>query len=90
MTIPTVIYHEREMRAYAHQDYPTHHDPFAPGLRRFSSVVRIADAGDDSQHVERYLLPTGASTPSSAVAALDAVLAYGRDIIDGKIVAAPL
>jgi hypothetical protein len=41
MTIPTIEYRGYELRAYSHQVFPLHRDPYAKGRRQFSSFVRI-------------------------------------------------
>ena len=42
MMIPMVEYKGHELRGYAQQTFPTYHDPYASGPRRFSSIVRVS------------------------------------------------
>jgi hypothetical protein len=54
MSIPTIHYKGFELRGYAEQMFPTHHDPFAKGDRRFSSVVRIQSPAAQGNTTRRY------------------------------------
>ncbi|AXF06513.1 hypothetical protein CUJ91_00350 [Paraburkholderia graminis] len=54
MTIPTIEYRGDELRAYSHQVFPLHRDPYAKGPRQFSSVVRIDTIPSSEVKPRRY------------------------------------
>ncbi|WP_341315300.1 hypothetical protein WN982_08645 [Paraburkholderia sp. IMGN_8] len=85
MITPTAVYKGYELRAYSHQIFPPFRDPFAKGTRRFSSIVRFANAPSGGADVRRYSTVFGAVSPSSATDALDLALQFGKDIVDGKV-----
>ncbi len=90
MTIPTIEYRGYELRAYSQQEFPLHRDPYAKGPRRFSSVVRI-DTGQPSEgRARRYATLFATTSPTTAGAAIDLAMQYGKDIVDGKIQAGRL
>jgi hypothetical protein len=85
MTIPTIEYRGYELRAYSHQEFPLHRDPYAKGPRRFSSVVRIDSIQPGEAKARRYATSFPAAIPTSAGEAIDLAMQYGKDIVDGKI-----
>ncbi len=88
MIIPTIEYRGHELRAYSHQEFPPHGDPYAKGPRQFSSVVRIdtIPAGE----VRRYSTSFSGTSPIRASDAIDLAMQYGKDIVDGKVQATQL
>jgi hypothetical protein len=90
MPIPSTEYRNHELRAYAYQEFPTHHNPFALGARRFTSVVRVSDLVDNDANASRYLVPAEGHEPPSAEDAIALAMEYGRNIVDGKVIGKPL
>ncbi|WP_248324848.1 hypothetical protein [Caballeronia sp. Sq4a] len=85
MTIATIEYRGYELRAYSHQEFPLHRDPYAKGPRRFSSVVRIEDMQRSNVNPRRYTTVYAATDPTNAIDAIDSAMQYGKDIVDGKV-----
>lgn len=85
MTIPTIEYRGYELRAYSHQEFPLHRDPYAKGLSRFSSVVRIESIQPSNVKPRRYGTVLAVRDPSNATDAIDLAMHYGKDIVDGKV-----
>ena len=85
MTIAIIEYRGYELRAYSHQEFPLHRDPYAKGARRFSSVVRIEDIQRSNVKPRRYATVYAATDPTNAVDAIDSAMQYGKDIVDGKV-----
>jgi hypothetical protein len=90
MTIPTIEYRGYELRAYSHQEFPLHRDPYAKGPRRFSSVVRIDTIQPGAATARRYATLFTTASPTTAGDAIDLAMQYGKDIVDGKIQASGL
>lgn len=90
MTIPTIEYKGHEMRAYSHQLFPPHRDPYAKGPRQFSSFVRIETIPSGKVKARRYATLFGALGPTTMDDALDLAMQYGKDIVDGKVQATEL
>jgi hypothetical protein len=90
MTIPTIEYRGYELRAYSHQVFPLHRDPYAKGPRQFSSVVRIDTTPSSEVKARRYATLFDAVSPATVGAAIDVAMQYGTDIIDGKVKATEL
>jgi hypothetical protein len=85
MTIPTIQYKGHELRAYFHQTFPLHRDPYATGPRRYSAVVRIDTLPPGEADARRYVTQFKGGNPTRVVDAIDLAMQYGRDIIDGKV-----
>jgi len=85
MSIPTMVYHGFEIRAYARQTYPPFGDPYAKGTKRFSAVVRIESLDLREMHAQRYATPLGGMHANNTTDAVEVAMQYGRDIIDGKV-----
>jgi hypothetical protein len=85
MTIPTIEYQGHELRAYSHQVFPPHRDPYAKGPRQFTSFVRIDTILSGEVKAQRYATLFGASVPTTMDEALGLALQYGKDIVDGKV-----
>lgn len=85
MTIPTIEYRGYELRAYSHQEFPLHRDPYANGLRKFSSVVRIESIQRSNVKPRRYETVFAGTTPGNDTDAIDLAMQYGKDIVDGKV-----
>ena len=90
MAIPTIEYKGYEMRAYSHQIFPPHRDPYAKGPRQFSSFVRIETIPAGKVKAKRYATLYGALSPTTMDDALDLAMQYGKDIVDGKVQATEL
>jgi hypothetical protein len=90
MTIPTTEYRGYELRAYSHQVFPLHRDPYAKGPRQFSSVVRIDTIPSSEIEARRYATLFDAASPATAGDAIELAMQYGHDIVDGKIEATGL
>lgn len=90
MTIPTIEYRGYELRAYSHQVFPLHRDPYAKGRRHFSSFVRIDTIPSREVKARRYATLLGAESPATAGDAIELAMQYGRDIVDGKVEATEL
>lgn len=90
MIIPTIEYRGYELRAYSQQEFPLHRDPYAKGPRRFSSVVRIDTDQASEGRARRYATLFATASPTTAGAAIDLAMQYGKDIVDGKIQAGRL
>lgn len=90
MTIPTIEYRGYELRAYSHQIFPLHRDPYAKGPRRFSSTVRIDTIPSSEVKARRYATLFDAVSPATVGAAIDVAMQYGKDIVDGKVNATEL
>jgi hypothetical protein len=90
MAISAIEYKGHELRAYSHQVFPPHGDPFAKGPRRFSSVVRIDLISATGAEPRRYATRFATADPTGSVDALNLAMQYGKDIIDGKVEAPPL
>jgi hypothetical protein len=91
MSIPTIEYRGYALSAYARQEFPLHRDPYAKGPRQFSCIVRIDSlAAACEGGGSRY--PTSFSTalPTNEDDAVDLAMQYGKDIIDGKVLATEL
>ncbi|WP_029972081.1 hypothetical protein [Paraburkholderia graminis] len=85
MTIPTIEYRRYELRAYSHQVFPLHRDPYAKGPRQFSSVVRIDTIASSEVKARRYATLFDGGTAASAGDAIGVAMQYGKDIVDGKV-----
>jgi hypothetical protein len=85
MTIPTIEYRGYELRAYSHQEFPLHRDPYAKGPRQFSSVVRIDTSQPSEAKARRYVTLFATASPTTAGDAIDLAMQYGKDIVDGKV-----
>ncbi|MFM0052884.1 hypothetical protein [Caballeronia grimmiae] len=85
MTIATIEYRGYELRAYSHQEFPLHRDPYAKGARRFSSVVRIESMQPGNVKPRRYGTVYAETDPTNAIDAIDLAMEYGKDIVDGKV-----
>jgi hypothetical protein len=85
MTIPTIEYGGYELRAYSRQTYPPFGDPYAPGQKEFSAVVRIEPNAGQADAVRRYAAPLGGMHVQTEGDAAAAAMQYGKDIIDGKV-----
>ncbi|MCC8403345.1 hypothetical protein LJ655_15845 [Paraburkholderia sp. MMS20-SJTN17] len=90
MTIPTIEYRGHELRAYSHQEFPLHRDPYATGPRQFSSVVRIDTIQPSEAKAQRYATVFDTASPTTAGDAIDLAMQYGKDIVDGKVQASGL
>ncbi|SAK70578.1 hypothetical protein AWB82_04250 [Caballeronia glebae] len=90
MTIPTIEYRGHELRAYSHQEFPLHRDPYANGLRKFSSVVRIDSTPPNDVKPRRYGTVFAGTNPDNDTDAIDLAMQYGKDILDGKVQATEL
>ncbi|MGF6243866.1 hypothetical protein P3T42_005631 [Paraburkholderia sp. GAS38] len=90
MIIPTMTYHGHELRAYAHQQFPPFDDPYAPGARRFASVVRIDTIPSSETDARRYATVFDAVSPASFDDAINLAMQFGKDIVDGKVQATAL
>ncbi|MDR7010032.1 MULTISPECIES: hypothetical protein [Paraburkholderia] len=90
MTIPTIEYRGYELRAYSHQVFPLHRDPYAKGPRQFSSVVRIDTIPFSEVKARRFATLFDAGSPTSAGDAIEVAMQYGKDIVDGKVEATRL
>jgi hypothetical protein len=84
-TIPTLRYKWPEIRAYSAQEFPTYHDPFAMGARRFSAVITIESLPPAAAAHHRYAVEFGDREPSSAVDAVDRAMQFGKDILDETV-----
>ncbi|KXU83699.1 hypothetical protein CI15_24395 [Paraburkholderia monticola] len=85
MTIPTIEYRGHELRAYSHQEFPLHRDPYAKGPRQFSSVVRIDTIPSREVKARRYATLFDSGSPTTSGDAIERAMQYGKDIVDGKI-----
>lgn len=85
MANPTIEYEGYEMRAYSHQIFPPHRDPYAKGPKQFSSFVRIEPIPAGTDKARRYATLLGVPNPTTMDDALDLAMQYGKDIVDGKI-----
>ncbi|MFM0525467.1 hypothetical protein PQR11_10810 [Paraburkholderia strydomiana] len=85
MTIPTIEYKEYELRAYSHQIFPLHRDPYAKGPRQFSSFVRTDTIPSNEVKARRYATLFDAVSPATVGTAIDHAMQYGKDIVDGNI-----
>jgi len=90
LTIPSTAYKGYELRAYSSQTFPPHREPYAKGLRRFSSVVRIGKYGSSGAESQRYATQFTGADPTESVDVLAPAIPYGKDIIDGKVQATRL
>ncbi|RDJ99560.1 hypothetical protein [Paraburkholderia lacunae] len=90
MTIPTIEYRGYELRAYSHQVFPLHRDPYAKGPRQFSSIVRIDTIPSSEVKARRYATLFDTVSPTTADDAIELAMQYGKDIIDGKVEATGL
>jgi hypothetical protein len=90
MTIPTIEYRGYELRAYSHQEFPLHRDPYAKGARRFSSVVGIDAIPSTGASLRRYSTLFGGASPTNARDAIELAMQFGKDIVDGKVQASEL
>jgi hypothetical protein len=90
MTIPTIEYRGYELRAYSHQEFPLHRDPYAKGPRQFSSVVSIARIQPGEAKAQRYTTSFSTASPTTSGEAIDLAMQYGKDIIDGNVEASVL
>jgi len=90
MTIPTIEYRGHELRAYSHQVFPLHRDPYAKGPRQFSSFVRIDTIPSSEVKARRHATVFDAVRPAAVGAAVDIARQYGKDIVDGKVEATEL
>jgi hypothetical protein len=78
------------LRAYAHQQFPPFGDPYAKGVRRFSSVVRIETIPSNEADARRYSTIFDAVSPATFDDAIDLAMQFGKDIVDGNVQAAAL
>jgi hypothetical protein len=85
MTIPTCEYKGFVLSAYSTRIFPTHHDPYARGLTKFSSIVRIDSLPPVRIKPQRYATVFMGTPPKSSRAAMDLAMQYGRNIIDGTV-----
>jgi hypothetical protein len=85
MTIATIEYRGYELRAYSHQAFPLHRDPYAKGARRFSSVVRIENMQPSNAKPRRYQTVYAETDPTNGIDAIDLAIQYGKDIVDRKV-----
>ncbi|SAK90719.1 hypothetical protein AWB81_04845 [Caballeronia arationis] len=85
MTIASIEYKEHELRAYSHQEFALHRDPYAKGPRQFSSVVRIGAIQPNEATARRYAMSFATAHPTTAIDAIDLAMQYGKDIVDGKV-----
>lgn len=85
MTIQTSEYKGFVLSAYSHKTFPTHHDPYAHGPKKFSSIVRIDSLPPVQIRPQRYAVVFADPAPSTSSDAIDLAMQYGRNIIDGKV-----
>lgn len=85
MAITTLRYKGHELRAYAHRTFPLYLDPYATGIHRYESVVRIDTIPSGDGTCRRYQTDFNGADPSTASDALDRAMQYARDIVDGKV-----
>jgi hypothetical protein len=85
MIIPTIEYKGYELRAYSHQEFPLHRDPYAKGPRKFTSVVRIDTVRPSQGDARRYTTVFATANPTTSDEAIDLAMQYGKDVIDSKI-----
>jgi hypothetical protein len=85
MNISIMRYKGYEFRAYFQQTYPTLHDPYVTGPRRYSSIVRIDTVPSGIDSVRRYATPVVGESPTRAVDAIEQAMQYAKDIVDGKV-----
>lgn len=85
MTIPTIEYRGYVLRAYSQKVFPTYHDPYAGGPKKFSSVVHIDTVPSSGTGAHRYATPSATVCPASSSDAIDMAMEYGKSIIDGKV-----
>ncbi|SAL83412.1 hypothetical protein AWB67_06398 [Caballeronia terrestris] len=90
MTIPTIEYRGYDLRAYSHQEFPLHRDPYAKGVRRFSSVGRIDSIHPSNVKPRRYGTVFAETDSANATDAIDLAMQYGKDIVEGKVQAKEL
>jgi hypothetical protein len=90
MTIPTIEYKGFVLRAYSQKLFPTYHDPYASGPKRFSSVVLIDAIPPSGTCARRYSTVFPDAYPTRSSDAIDLALEYGKDILDGKVQATQL
>jgi hypothetical protein len=83
MAIHTIEYRGYELRAYSQKVFPTFHDPYANGAKRFSSVVNIDSM--PSRGGRRYATRFSGTNPATSRDAVDLAVQYGKDILDGKV-----
>jgi len=85
MKTPMIEYKGHVLHAYHEQVFPTYHDPYASGAKRFSAVVRIDTVPFAAEEGRRYDVAVDGVAPDTALAATDLAMRYGREIIDGRI-----
>lgn len=85
MTIPTIEYRGYVLRAYSQKLFPTYHDPYASGPKKFSSVVFIDSIPPHGDSARRYATPSPAVCPANRGDAIDLAMQYGKSIIDGQV-----
>jgi hypothetical protein len=90
MTIPTIEYRGYVLRAYSQKLFPTYHDPYAGGPKKFSSVVSIDTIPSSGISGRRYATPSAAVCPANSSDAIDLAMQYGKSIIDGRVHATSL
>jgi hypothetical protein len=78
------------LRAYGHQQFPPFGDPYAKGVRRFSSVVRIGTIPSKEADARRYSTIFDAVSPATFDDAIGLAMQFGKDIVDGNVQAAAL
>jgi hypothetical protein len=84
MSIPTIEYKGFMLSAYSKKLFPTYHDPYASGPKRFSSVVMIDTIPSSGICARRYSTVFPDNYPTRSSDAIDLALQYGKDILDGK------
>jgi hypothetical protein len=90
MTIPTIEYRGYVLRAYSQKIFPTHHDPYADGPRRFSSVVLIDAIPPSGTGPRRYATAFKDAYPARSSDAIDLAMQHGKNIVDGHVQATEL
>lgn len=83
MTIPTIEYKGYELHAYTQKVFPTYHDPYANGPKRYSAIVKIDTIPSSGER--RYSIPSNGAAPATASDAIDRAMQYGKDIVDGTV-----
>jgi hypothetical protein len=85
MTISTCEYKGFFLSAYSTKTFPTHHDPYASGSRKFSSIVRIDSLPPVLIRPQRYATVITDTSPTSSREAMDLAMQFGKNIIDGTV-----
>jgi hypothetical protein len=90
MVTPATEYRGHVLRAYSEKVFPTHHDPYASGRKKFSSVVLIDTIPSDGAHSRRFATPFSDNWPERSGDAIDLAIQYGKRIVDGEVQATQL